>query len=870
MSEAERAARFGVLDTLKDLAKSGARLDATILTTFAFNGPFYEEVLLRSFERAGSRLNIVLADAAQLSASLEDPLRRPRTAGSAYVLAPVTMGGAFHPKVLALLSEKTPYLAVGSHNATDAGFGHNEEMTSFWGRQGAPSERVLGQALDYLLFWLKQSQVLAEPIFRETEQRLRRLAKRGTAADDENVSFLASGAGSALWGQLTERVTGQAKRIFVIGPYFDRELSFLHRLAGQFAPEAIIVGVQPDTVLLEMPANAPACARFVDSVAARAFWAGEGRVGFSHAKAIALETDEGFYVSVGSANPTGAAWLERDHGNAEANIWLAGGKARAAFSSLGLNRLREAPVLSADALAAIAQRAKNVRAAEREQVAAHATPVLIGRPAENGFFVESLRAGACASLQVNDGQQMDARFSDVEGGTLIQLPDAIQRTGTFEAIGTEGRLAFIIVNDEASVRSATISRDGVRLLDSLGRLDQYGGFDEVFDLIGKHILSDANEAFSSARSASPGGSSPASEPEVDQAFGPRGISLAETATRRERRNLFEHGLVSELIAALIRSLGVSQRSATDGDAPNRDADDVAAGEESADDIAQNLEAEISVADVDWPRLVTACRKRVGVLINKLRDRLDQSLLAAEPAIELGRLLTVLCLIQKLRLLPPPPELSAGDAKPDSLVSAEQLRALYSIGVRHLYGKGGLAKRLAAEHGDSVTSERRLIDSVLLWFAREVGADCQRAVVFNESEQSIALRLQDRADLIVIAMSAAAGEGEPWLFDRGLFLSRWSDAGKPAPDWLARHSALGSRLQQAMAARAELPACALAPGAFVMWKGEPGLPRVLRSLSGAKAALIEPGGVPADDKKVASAFIVGVDLSAAWTLSNSSQ
>jgi hypothetical protein len=861
MSEAERAFRFGVLDALKDLAKSGARLDASILTTYAFNGPFYEEVLLRSFERAGSRLNIVLADAVQLSASIEDPLRRPRTAGSAYVLAPVAMSGAFHPKVLALLSEKTPYLAVGSHNATDAGFGHNEEMTNFWGRQGAPSARVMVQVLDYLLFWLKQSRALAEPIFRETEQRLRRLAKVAAGADNENVSFLSSGAGASLWGQLTERVTARAKRIFVLGPYFDRELSFLHRLVGQFSPENIVVGIQPDTALLEMPVNAPACARFVESAAAQAFWAGEGRVGFSHAKAIALETDEGLYVSVGSANPTGAAWLERDNGNAEANIWLAGAEASAAFTSLGLNRLSEAPALSADTLATIAQRTKDVRAAERDQVAAGAAPALIGRPTEKGFFVESLRAKACASLQSHDGQQMNAEFIDTEGGTLIQLPDATRTTGTFEAIGAQGRLAFIIVNDEASVRSATISRDGVRLLDGLGRLDQYGGFDEVFELIGKHILSDANEAFPPARPASRDGAAPASEPETHQAFGPRGISLAETITKRERRKLFEHGLVSELIAALIRSLGATPRIVTDGDAPNRDADDVAAGEESADDIAQNLEAEITVADVDWPRLVTACRKRVSVLINKLRDRLDRSLLAAEPAIELGRMLTVLCLVQKLRLLPPPPELAAGDAKPDSLVSMEQLRGLYSLGVRHLYGKGGLAKRLAAEHGDSVASERRLIDSVLLWFAREVGADCQRAVVFNESEQSVALRLQDRADLVVIAMSAAAGEGEPWLFDRGTVLSRWSDAEKPAPDWLARHSALGSRLQQALAARAELPACALAPGAFVMWKGEPGLPRVLRSLSGAKAALIEPGGVPADDKKVASGFIVGVDLSA---------
>ena len=66
MSGEDCASRLPLLKTLKDLAKSGAKLDASIVTTYAFNGLFYEEVLLRAFERAGSRLNIVLADAGRL------------------------------------------------------------------------------------------------------------------------------------------------------------------------------------------------------------------------------------------------------------------------------------------------------------------------------------------------------------------------------------------------------------------------------------------------------------------------------------------------------------------------------------------------------------------------------------------------------------------------------------------------------------------------------------------------------------------------------------------------------------------------------------------------------------------------------------
>src|SRR5207248_5285613 len=61
-----------------------------------------------SSDLAGSRLNIVLIDAAQLAAGMSDPLRRPTRAGTDYLLAPIPHVGAFHPKIVALLSEKQP------------------------------------------------------------------------------------------------------------------------------------------------------------------------------------------------------------------------------------------------------------------------------------------------------------------------------------------------------------------------------------------------------------------------------------------------------------------------------------------------------------------------------------------------------------------------------------------------------------------------------------------------------------------------------------------------------------------------------------------------------------------------------------------
>ena len=91
--------RLGLLDELRGLAKKGASIEASLITTFSLNGLFYEEVVLRALERAGSRLNILLVDTHQLAIAFQDPVTRPRRAGADYLLIPVKAGGAFHPKI---------------------------------------------------------------------------------------------------------------------------------------------------------------------------------------------------------------------------------------------------------------------------------------------------------------------------------------------------------------------------------------------------------------------------------------------------------------------------------------------------------------------------------------------------------------------------------------------------------------------------------------------------------------------------------------------------------------------------------------------------------------------------------------------------
>ena len=123
---------------------------------------------------------------------------------------------------------------------------------------------------------------------------------------------------------------------------------------------------------------------------------------------------------------------------------------------------------------------------------------------------------------------------------------------------------------------------------------------------------------SKAKTSTPDETNPQPEPGVALPFGPRGVSLATIQKPGHQNHLLENGLVSEVIAALIRAIGPVSKPVLDGDGRNLDAEDASPNELSADDVAQSQEVDLDRPDVDWPRLVIACRKRIGVMINRLK------------------------------------------------------------------------------------------------------------------------------------------------------------------------------------------------------------------------------------------------------------
>jgi hypothetical protein len=571
VSDQGETVRLPHLKSLKDMAKSGAKLDASIVTTYAFNALFYEEVLLRAFERAGSRLNLVLVDATQLAQGMSDPLRRPTRAGADYLLAPIPHVGAFHPKIVALLSEKQPLLAVGSHNATDAGYSHNEELTAFWGLGRTPPIRVLHSAVEYALGWLHVSGAAPSTVLKEMDGRLRGLLPGDQA--NEEISFLGSRGDASLWAQLRGRVDGAVIRVWVVGPYFDVNLSLVRSIDQELSPKEIIVGIQPGTAVLQRPDLAPANTRFVDAAAMDRFWPEADEVGFSHGKAIAIQTETGLVVSLGSANPTAAAWLSQPIWNAEANLCLLGASASAAFGALGFEGLTQAPALETRALAEIASRSQELRRKEQEDSTDPVAPVLIGLFEEDRVFVAGLQTPERPEVTLHgpeDGE-ISAIVSPAEGGGLIHLGNGRLGGGAYRLCSGDETLAFVILNDEQALRAASLPRESVRILDHLGALDSTSGFAELLELLDRHVLSKPEVSSNSGPSSHPQSTSKEVDGiDTEVPFGPRGVSLPCDLRVEPRRRRLNEGLIGDIISALIRALGAPPAPSKDGDAPDRD------------------------------------------------------------------------------------------------------------------------------------------------------------------------------------------------------------------------------------------------------------------------------------------------------------
>ena len=333
------------LSLFDELQKGG--YEASLMTTFNIDFPFYEDVLLRRMQVRGIRHHLVLVDQGMFQGALltQPPLK----AGYQYSLAPMNCPGAFHPKVFMLLGPKKGLLVVGSHNLTMSGYGQNLEVTNVV-RYDFQSDQHLGlfwSAFQAFRTWLRDYGVALPAGIREALEKTLNLCPwlKPDNSSKPDARFLYSSTSTAsLWGQVLPALPDKVQAIETIAPFVDQRLSFLGELASK-SETPPVVGIQPDFVSAPVALSTDTRFRVVNT---DAFAAQADAITYEHAKVIALHGDQQSWLITGSANLTWPAWLAPPtRRNAEAVLFLDGSHAEAGIENLGLDHLADAPTVEA-------------------------------------------------------------------------------------------------------------------------------------------------------------------------------------------------------------------------------------------------------------------------------------------------------------------------------------------------------------------------------------------------------------------------------------------------------------------------------------------------------------------------------------------
>lgn len=338
----------------KDLASSGWH--SSIVTTYSVDPAFYDMYVERRLRRHGVRNNILMADARMLKMALNALPEAFTAAGIRYAVVPVSVVGAFHPKVHLRLGENKARLVIGSANATAAGWGKNQEVVTrlnwSWRADAEDDNAAMGplvaKAYTYLTQWLKKApgetiRYKLQMIERQA-QWLRELESSKapiTLSDGSAVDLLCESGGDSpsMLKQFSDLAAQEAvRRLVIVSPYWDFDLRGLRDLRAALGKPTTVVALNPHRNAF--PVNALRSGDTLKFVAIDDTTSAK----FLHAKIFIAQTRKADHVLFGSANCSDDALghLSGVSRNAEVSVYrrLSPGHA---LESLGIDLSKVVP-----------------------------------------------------------------------------------------------------------------------------------------------------------------------------------------------------------------------------------------------------------------------------------------------------------------------------------------------------------------------------------------------------------------------------------------------------------------------------------------------------------------------------------------------
>ena len=768
---------FSLLDALSETG-----FQASVIATYCCYFPFYEEIVLRRLLNNGCTNNILMVDATLCAEAFARDHTRPRRAGLDYTLVPVDLRGAFHPKLIVALGKSKGALFVGSHNATLAGFGLNDEVTNQFrtseagARQGA---HIIREALDYLQGFVPSGIASIGEVFGAVRRNVPWLDSPVAVGASERLLLTTSGDDAGLWSQIRPRIPLRPATAFVCGPFFDNNLEFLQRLLDDVRPHKLVVGIDPRSVVLDPAAvHRLRNVRFVNiggipQVPNRRDFGTR----YLHAKILWFIGSDGELLVTGSANPSRAAFLsESERRNAEAvvvDVRAGAGK------TLGLHDLLTAPAVETNEWNQISE-----AQLERAEVSGHARDtVLLAVPADKGFVLDRvIGAGVVFDAFATDGSTIGTAVTHVQDPLALEAPPAVQNGAQIlRAVGPGEKPFLVLVHrpDEIDKNLGSERRRELRRV--LGALEEDPGQLDMLLKLTEKVIFDSDDIVNTEpmslrrKAGTTGDEAPTNGPE----------SLAVDALGRRvglNKKRLASGDILVLLDALMYKLGKGLSTQ-------------AASHPSVEEVLPTTEDDLGDdepprQDPDYSVLAKACRGKVRRLVRRMENQLQAARngVAMRAVVQLAAVLSVIYGLRRIE------QRKEWRSKRLTLVDLDDERHLLEAGGLALaWDSSSLAPRAITENSGEPFEELSVATGLLAWLAWEIEIDVERKL---NSANSLGLEEEsDQWNAIQVFASIAAPLARD-LEARDILteaVGRTDRKGIDGRSWVSSHLHLGNRL-----------------------------------------------------------------------------
>lgn len=297
-----------MVDKILDVFSNTKNYDIALMTTFNFDVSFFERSILNRLYENNVKKVSLFVDSYELNKALSEI--DYTSIGKKYIINPIEMKEAFHPKLILLLGQASAKLVVASANITVSGYLRNGEIFNVFDYDDKHPEnlKIINSAISFFEQLNDRSFNQDKALFNEIKD----LVYYGKTSDNSELHLIYNLEESIL--TQVEQIVGNVTEIDIAVPYYDNYAFALKALHTSFPNAKINLYLQNKKCKFPLEHKND---DFIASIIV--FDKCNDSSAFYHGKVFRFITTDATYFLYGSANCTKSALTKatKENGNVE-------------------------------------------------------------------------------------------------------------------------------------------------------------------------------------------------------------------------------------------------------------------------------------------------------------------------------------------------------------------------------------------------------------------------------------------------------------------------------------------------------------------------------------------------------------------------